>query len=143
MTICYYHITWEFQSESTLYSCLDFKEILAQNRCHIWSLSDSNKIRTHNDLVRKQIFNHLTKLAKWFSCVVSTYHLTLCYYYATYEFQSKSTLYSCSNLQELIYWNRRHNWSWLNGWVSINELSIFGLESHWCHLKFRCGACYE
>ena len=39
----------------------------------IWSLSDSNGIRTHKHLVRKRTFNHLAKLAKWLSCVVSTY----------------------------------------------------------------------
>ena len=36
-------------------------------------LSDSNGIRTHNHLVRKETLNHLAKLAKWLSCVVRTY----------------------------------------------------------------------
>ena len=35
--------------------------------------NDSNRIRTHNRLVRKWTLNHLAKLAKWLSCVVSTY----------------------------------------------------------------------
>ena len=30
MTVCYYHITYTFQSESTLHSCLNVKEFLAQ-----------------------------------------------------------------------------------------------------------------
>ena len=38
-----------------------------------YSLSDSNGIRTHNHLVRKRTLNHLAKLAKWFTCFVSTY----------------------------------------------------------------------
>ena len=40
-----------------------------------WSLGlrDWNGTRTHNDLVRKRTLNHLAKLAKWLSCVVSTY----------------------------------------------------------------------
>ena len=46
---------------------------LAPSRHHIWSLSDSSEIRTHNLLVRKRTLNHLAKLAKWLSCVVSTY----------------------------------------------------------------------
>ena len=50
---------------------LNVKELLARSRCHIWSLSDSNVIQTHNHLVCKRTLNHLTKLAKWFSCVVS------------------------------------------------------------------------
>ena len=28
----YYHITYAFQSESTLYNCLNVKELLARNR---------------------------------------------------------------------------------------------------------------
>ena len=33
----------------------------------------NNGIRTYNHLVRKRTLNHLVKLAKWLSCVVSTY----------------------------------------------------------------------
>ena len=36
-------------------------------------ISDYNWIRTQNRLVRKRTLNHLTKLAKWLSCVLSTY----------------------------------------------------------------------
>ena len=32
---CSYHVTYAFQSESTLYSCLNVKELLARNRCEI------------------------------------------------------------------------------------------------------------
>ena len=53
LTVCYYHVTYEFQSESTLYGCLNVKDLFAWNRRHIWSLSDSNGIRIHNHLVRK------------------------------------------------------------------------------------------
>ena len=53
-----------FQSESTLYSCLNVKELLARNKCDILSLSDSSRIRIHNHLVCKQTLNHLAKLAK-------------------------------------------------------------------------------
>ena len=47
----YYHVTYVFQSESTLYSFLNVKERLAQNRHNIWSLSHRNGIQTHNHLV--------------------------------------------------------------------------------------------
>ena len=40
LPVCSYHVTYPFQSESTIYSCLDVKEILARNRCDILSLSD-------------------------------------------------------------------------------------------------------
>ena len=32
ITVCYYHVMYAFQSESTLSSCLDVKEPLVQNR---------------------------------------------------------------------------------------------------------------
>ena len=39
--------------------CLNVKELLTRGRHHIWSLSDSNEIRsTHNHLVRKRTLNH-------------------------------------------------------------------------------------
>ena len=37
------------------------------------SPSACNGTRTHNHLVRKWTLNHLAKLAKWLSCVVSIY----------------------------------------------------------------------
>ena len=58
------HVTYAFQSESILYSCLNVKELLAQSRRQIWSLSDCNWTRTHNHLVRKRTFNHLAKLVE-------------------------------------------------------------------------------
>ena len=51
MAVCYYHVTYAFHSESTLYSCLNVKGLLARNRWYTWSLSDSNGIQAHNDWV--------------------------------------------------------------------------------------------
>ena len=68
LCVCSYHVTYAFQSESTLYSCLNVKELFAWNRCQIWSLSDCNGTRTHNHLVHKRTLNHLAKLAKRLSC---------------------------------------------------------------------------
>ena len=61
--LCFSHLTNAFQSESALYSCLNVKELLAQNRRNIWSLSNSNGIRIHN---------HLVRLAKWLSVRLQT-----------------------------------------------------------------------
>ena len=36
LTVCSFHVTCAFQSESTLYSCLNFKELFAQNRRSIY-----------------------------------------------------------------------------------------------------------
>ena len=48
LTVCYYHVTYEFESEFTLYSLPECREVLARSRCHICSLNDSNGIRTQN-----------------------------------------------------------------------------------------------
>ena len=49
--------------------CLNVKGCLARGRCYIWSLSDSNRIRTHNHLVCKQTLNHLAKQASLAICL--------------------------------------------------------------------------
>ena len=72
-TVSFYHVTYELKSESTFCNFLNVKEILDQNMCDIWKLSDSNETRTHSHLVRKATLTHLAKQAKWLSCVVSTY----------------------------------------------------------------------
>ena len=75
--VCYYHVTYLFQSEFTLHSCLNVKELLAWNRRGIWSLSDSNGIRAHNHLVRKRTVNHLARLV-WLNGWVFVYKLSGC-----------------------------------------------------------------
>ena len=54
------HVTYAFQSESTLYSSLNVTELLAPSRHKVWSLSDSIWTQTYNHLVHKRIrtFNH-------------------------------------------------------------------------------------
>ena len=82
--------------------CLNVKEILAWSWCHIGSLSDSNVIRTHNHLVRKQRFNQLAKLANDWAVLwvlICTVHLAACHYHATYECQSKFKLYNLLECQ--------------------------------------------
>ena len=57
MIVCSCHVTYE----STLYSCLNVKELLVRSRREIWSLSDCNWNCTQNHLVRKRTLNHLAK----------------------------------------------------------------------------------
>ena len=73
LTVCSCHLSYAFQREFTLYSCLNVKELLAQSRREIWTLSDCNGSHTQNHLVCKRTLNHFAKRAKWLSCVVSTY----------------------------------------------------------------------
>ena len=67
------HVTYGFQSESTLYIWKNVKELLSRNMPGIWSLSDSNGIWTDNHLVRIRTLNNFAKLTKWLSWSVSTY----------------------------------------------------------------------
>ena len=47
---------------------------LAQGQEHTYAWeNDCNWTRTHTHLVHKGTLNHLAKLTKWLSCVVSTY----------------------------------------------------------------------
>ena len=78
LTVFYYHFMNAFESESTLFIFLNVKELLAQNRNNIWSLSDSNLTWTQNQLVSKRTLNHLAKLTKWLSWVGSTYLCSAC-----------------------------------------------------------------
>ena len=131
MTVCSYHVTYTFQSESTLYSCLNVKELLARSRREIWSLSDCNWTRTHNHLVRKRTLNHLAKKAIFFFffndwavlwVLICTVHLTVYSYHVTYWFQSQSTL---------------DRPVWLNSWVFVYELSGCEFGSSCSHLLVR------
>ena len=51
LTVCSCHVTYAFQSESTLYSCLNVKELLVRSRHQMWRWSDCNWTRTQNHLV--------------------------------------------------------------------------------------------
>ena len=99
------------------YSYLNVKELLAQNRRDIWSLSDWNGTWNHNYLVGKQTLYHFAKRVKWLSCVVSTYicavHLTVRSYHVTYSFVSE----------------------WLNGWVFLYKLSDCGFNPRCSHIQ--------
>ena len=148
--VCSYHVTDAFHSESILYNCLNVKELFAQKRQEIWSLKDCNGTRTHNHLVRKRTLKYLTKLAKWWSCVTSTY---LCgsfdcmfLSYHVRVLQWMHTVIHCGfpvkRVHEMIRTYSQmhctdkysqHNsiiWPvWLNAWVFVYKLSGCGFES--------------
>ena len=68
---------------------------LLKNRCDIWSLSGSNKLWTHNHLVRKWTVNHLATLAclVWLNGWVLAYKLSNC----GFEFHcNHSDFFPCS-----------------------------------------------
>ena len=72
-TVCSYHVTYVFQSESKLYICLKVKKLPAWNRFGIWILSDCNGTPTHKPIFLRTTMNQLAKLTEWLSYVVRTY----------------------------------------------------------------------
>ena len=105
LTVCSYHVTYAFQSESTLYSCLNVKELLARNTRDIWGLSDCNGTRTHNHLVRKRTFNHLGKLAKC-TVQISTHNTAQSFKKVfVYKLSGCGFEYRCSHLSIVLYTN--------------------------------------
>ena len=95
VTTCSCHVTYTFQSGTTLYKCLNVKELLSRSRCKIWGLSDCNWTGTQNHLVHKRTLNHLAKLANdWvvFWVRICMVYLTVCSCHVTYAFHSGSTL---------------------------------------------------
>ena len=73
LAACSCHVTYAFQSESTLYSWLNVKELLAPSRHEIWSWSDCNCTRTQNHLSGKRTLNHLVQLPEWLKFFLSSY----------------------------------------------------------------------
>ena len=73
LSVCSYHLTYVFQNKFTLYSRLNSKVLLDQKRVKIWSLRDCNWTQTDNHFVCKRTLNHLAKLSKWLSCIVTIY----------------------------------------------------------------------
>ena len=74
---------------------------------------DCNWTRTHNHLVHKRTLNHLAKLAKWLSCVVSTY------LYGAFD----CMFLSCHQLASLAKWLSVRLWTkWL--WVRVQLQSL-------------------
>ena len=125
LTECSCHVTYAFQSESTLYSFLNVKELLPRNSPKISSLSDCKWTRTHNHLVCKQTHNNLW-LNDWTVLWVLLYklHLTVRSCHVTYAFQIetgawkflKRTLVLGDTVLTLFY-------AILKIWVSIKILS--------------------
>ena len=99
LTVWSCHLTYVFQSEFTLCSCLNVKELLPWSSRKMWSWNDCNWTLTQNQLVLKRKLNHLGKLSKWSRCVLCSYLCSafdsLCSCQVWYVFQNDSTLHRC------------------------------------------------
>ena len=77
LTICSCRVTYAFQSEFTLYSCLDVEELVARSRrqtCRVWIHSETSRWHDKNvqsNAPYRQVLTtqqtYLVSLAKWLS----------------------------------------------------------------------------
>ena len=100
MTVCSYHVRYAFQSESTLYGCLIVKELLARNRCKIWSLIDYNGPSTKWLCVRVPLQSLKLQISCLFrarsSLTLFVYELSGCGFEPCYRFHRCLSLrFSC------------------------------------------------
>ena len=66
MSVCSYHVTYAFQSESTLHSCLNVKELLAHSETRTWHDKNIQSNAPYRKVLTTQL-NYLASLAKWLS----------------------------------------------------------------------------
>ena len=64
LVVSSYHVTYAFQNEFTLYSCLNIMELLAQIRRKILSLNGYNWTQKQNYLFHQLTLNHMAQLTK-------------------------------------------------------------------------------
>ena len=121
LSVYSYHVTYAFQSESTLYNCLNIKELVTWSRSKIWSLSDCNWTQTQNHWV----FN-LAKLTKWLSCVMSAY------LYGAIDCIFLSCQRQLNHLVSLDKWLSLHlqtKWFWVR--VQLQSILDFMFAATW------------
>ena len=126
LTICSYHVTYEFQSESGLSRCLNVMDQHVRNRCDIWRFSHRNEIRTHNHLVWKQTLHHVTKLTKWLNSVDGIYlNDKFDCIFLSYQVLVSEWIYICSylNVKELLGQNMHHI-------LRLSECKRMGTHKH-------------
>ena len=102
---------------------LNVKEFFARSRSHIWILSDSNVIRTHNHLVRKPNTQPFSQTGQMIELCCEYLSVRCGWLYviimSSSRFRVNPHSIICLNAKELPAWRRRHI------------------------LNFRYGACFE
>ena len=140
LNVSSYHVTYTFQSESTLYSSLNVKELFDRNRRSIWGLIDYNGIRTHNHLestttrIPSLLIDLLTNLVvtskKNWSSQKSRGHDVTCHF--KYLIHVSFSWYTCwstwyQHFQKLIYKScdyLKFTWLWRHQYLCNISISL-------------------
>ena len=93
------YMLYAFHSESTFHSYLNVKELLAQNRDDIWSLSDNGDSKPQPPSLYIQSFSQTGQMIELCCEYLSVGYIWLMLYHVTYLFQSESPLFSCLNVK--------------------------------------------
>ena len=128
LTIYSCHVTYAFQSKSTLYSCLNVKELLARSRCKIWSLSDCNWTRTHNHLVHKRTLNHLA------TCLFSVVNnasasASKTKQWLTRKYEIRLSIEKCRltqillNKRKMLFFQKKEKSSWYSSFLILQQFT--------------------
>ena len=134
----FYHFTNAFQSESTLFSYLNVKELFTRNRRDIWSLSDSNGIRTHNRLFRKRTLSHLAKRPVWLNGWVFVYELSRCGFESRYCHISFCFILSENIIELVIYLLVISNIIWMIVVVFTGSFGVSNVDFEQVNTRWVC-----
>ena len=103
LTVCYYHVTYGFQSESTLCSLPECQGIPCLTQVPCLKFKGQQQDLNPQPLSLKMNTQQFSQTGQMIElcCEYLFYivHLTVCYYHVTYEFQSESSLYSLPECQ--------------------------------------------
>ena len=139
LTVLYYHVTYEFQSESTLYSLPECQGTPCSKEAPYPSLSDSSVIRTHNHLVRKRTLDHLDHL--FFGKFASIQCLSLLDYYFPYYLYCTSVHQRKTNTAQKMKFSIKDFFSKCD--LETADLATFTEEIYNEKLHFLCSVHFK
>ena len=134
LTVCYYHVTYEFQSESTLYCLPECQGTLCLKQVPYlkfkWQQRDSN-LQPLNSETNTQPFSQTGQIVTECGFTLILVRDMIITYSQMHRTDKNSE--QAPSLRPV----------WLHGWEFVYELSGCGFESRCCDLNFRCGACFD
>ena len=165
LTVCSCHVTYPFQDESTLYNCMNVKELLARSRRKIWSLSGCKWTRTQNHLVLKWTLNQFGQMMAWVRVQLQSLKLEIhaCFEQGvpwqsgnyrlwihsetdawhdknicTEQISTQNTTQSFGQFSQRLSLRLKTKWSWVRAHLeSLRSVTLIATSSSFQSTKFR------